>query len=122
MKKFLATVKVQGPLRTKSTIEINETMVDHRERLTIWNLMELMNQVKSDRCALKTDGKKYTERVKNIELKLYRNANLGDSIAIESSFSPKGKKQVDLKIYVSRKTNGQPMRRVCKAVYTLDIL
>lgn len=109
-------------MRTRSMIEINETMVDRQKRLTIWNLMEVMNQIKSNRCALRIDGKEYKERVKNIELKLYRNANLGDTLTIESSFSTKGRKQVDLKIYVSRKTSGQPARRVCKAVYTLNIL
>ena len=122
MKKFITTVKDQGPMRTRSMIEINETMVDRQKRLTIWNLMEVMNQIKSNRCALRIDGKEYKERVKNIELKLYRNANLGDTLTIESSFSTKGRKQVDLKIYVSRKTSGQPARRVCKAVYTLNIL
>lgn len=96
-------------------------MVDTQGMLTVWNLMDTMNGIKSERLeALMLDGC-YRDKVKNIDLKLYSNAKLGEDLLVESNFAPNGKKQVDLKVYVSKRAKGEPARRVCKAVYTLAI-
>jgi len=96
-------------------------MVDAQGELTLWTLMDKMNEIKSNRIEALKLSDKYSEEIKNINLKLYENAALGDELLIESSFAPNGKKEVDLKVYVSKREKGKPVRRVCKAVYTLSV-
>jgi hypothetical protein len=100
MKNFFTTVRKAGPLRTRYEVGIDKDMVDAQGELTL---------------------ERYSEAIKNIDLKLYENASLGDALLIESSFAAKGKKEIDLKVYVSKREKGKPARRVCKAVYTLAI-
>lgn len=64
---------------------------------------------------------RFEDRVKNMDLKIYDNASLQEELVVESSFAPSGKRTVDLKIYVSRRKKGMPVKRVCKAVYTLGM-
>jgi hypothetical protein len=96
-------------------------MVDNQGMLTVWNLMDTMNEIKSERLESLMLDDRYRDKVKNIDLKLYSNAQLGEDLLVESNFAPNGKKQVDLKVYVSKRAKGEPARRVCKAVYTLAI-
>lgn len=96
-------------------------MVDNQGMLTVWNLMDTMNEIKSERLESLMLDDRYRDKVKNIDLKLYSNAQLGEDLLVESNFAPNGKKQVDLKVYVSKRAKGEPARRVCKAVYTLTI-
>ena len=96
-------------------------MVDTQGMLTVWNLMDTMNEIKSERLEALMLDDRYRDKVKNIDLKLYSNAQLGEDLLVESNFAPNGKKQVDLKVYVSKRAKGEPARRVCKAVYTLAI-
>jgi len=121
MKNFFTTVRKAGPLRTRDEFAIEQSMVDPQGDLTLWMLMDKMNEVKARRIGSLKLSAKYSEEVKNIQLKLYENASLGDDLLIESSFTPNGRKEVDLKVYVSKRAKGQPARRVCKAVYTLAV-
>lgn len=121
MKNFFTTVRKAGPLKTRKQLSINGNMVDTQGMLTVWNLMDTMNEIKSERLKSLMLDDRYRDKVKNIDLKLYSNAQLGEDLLVESNFAPNGKKQVDLKVYVSKRTKGEPARRVCKAVYTLAI-
>jgi hypothetical protein len=121
MKNFFTTVRKAGPLRTRNAFGIEPEMVDAQGELTLWMLMDKMNEIKSNRIEALKLSDKYSEEIKNINLKLYENAALGDELLIESSFAPNGKKEVDLKVYVSKREKGKPVRRVCKAVYTLSV-
>lgn len=121
MKNFFTTVRKAGPLKTRKQLSINGNMVDTQGMLTVWNLMDTMNEIKSERLESLMLDDRYRDKVKNIDLKLYSNAQLGEDLLVESNFAPNGKKQVDLKVYVSKRTKGEPARRVCKAVYTLAI-
>jgi len=121
MKNFFTTVRKAGPLKTRKQLSINGNMVDTQGMLTVWNLMDTMNEIKSERLQALMLDERYRDKVKNIDLKLYSNAQLGEDLLVESNFAPNGKKQVDLKVYVSKRTKGEPARRVCKAVYTLAI-
>ena len=121
MKNFFTTVRKAGPLRTRDEFAIEQGMVDPQGDLTLWMLMDKMNEIKARRIDSLKLSAKYSEEVKNIQLKLYENASLGDDLLIESSFTPNGRKEVDLKVYVSKRAKGQPARRVCKAVYTLAV-
>jgi hypothetical protein len=121
MKNFFTTVRKAGPLKTRKQLSINGNMVDTQGMLTVWNLMDTMNEIKSERLEALMLDDRYRDKVKNIDLKLYSNAQLGEDLLVESNFAPNGKKQVDLKVYVSKRTKGEPARRVCKAVYTLAI-
>lgn len=121
MKNFFTTIRKAGPLKTRTQFEIDTHMVDTQGMLTVWNLMEAMNEVKSHRIQALKLNERYQEKIKNIDLKLYNNAELGDELLVESSFTPNGKKQVDLKVYVSKRKKGTPATRVCKAVYTVAV-
>ena len=121
MKNFFTTVRKAGPLKTRKQLSIDGDMVDTQGMLTVWNLMDTMNEIKSERLETLMLDDRYHDKVKNIDLKLYSNAELGEDLLVESSFAPNGKKQVDLKVYVSKRSKGMPARRVCKAVYTLSI-
>jgi hypothetical protein len=121
MKNFFTTVRKAGPLKTRKQLSINGNMVDNQGMLTVWNLMDTMNEIKSERLESLMLDDRYRDKVKNIDLKLYSNAQLGEDLLVESNFAPNGKKQVDLKVYVSKRGKGEPARRVCKAVYTLAI-
>lgn len=121
MKNFFTTVRKAGPLKTRKQLSIDGNMVDTQGMLTVWNLMDTMNEIKSERLEALMLDDRYRDKVKNIDLKLYSNAQLGEDLLVESNFAPNGKKQVDLKVYVSKRTKGEPARRVCKAVYTLAI-
>ena len=121
MKNFFTTVRKAGPLKTRKQLSIDGNMVDTQGMLTVWNLMDTMNEIKSERLESLMLDDRYRDKVKNIDLKLYSNAQLGEDLLVESNFAPNGKKQVDLKVYVSKRTKGEPARRVCKAVYTLAI-
>ena len=121
MKNFFTTVRKAGPLKTRKQLSINGNMVDTQGMLTVWNLMDTMNEIKSERLEALMLDDRYRDKVKNIDLKLYSNAQLGEDLLVESNFAPNGKKQVDLKVYVSKRAKGEPSRRVCKAVYTLAI-
>ena len=121
MKNFFTTVRKAGPLKTRKQLSINGNMVDTQGMLTVWNLMDTMNEIKSERLEALMLDDRYRDKVKNIDLKLYSNAQLGEDLLVESNFAPNGKKQVDLKVYVSKRAKGEPARRVCKAVYTLAI-
>ena len=83
--------------------------------------MDAMNSVKEDRFQSLLLNNRYEESVTKIDLKLYRNAALGEELLVESNLAPHGKRQVDLKVYISKRIKGEPARRVCKAVYTLTI-
>ncbi|MAZ97323.1 MAG: hypothetical protein CMP53_07365 [Flavobacteriales bacterium] len=121
MKNFYSTVKKSGPLKSRTQLSIDKNMVDSQGMLTLWNLMETMNSIKEKRIQSLLLNDRYEESVKTIDLKLYRNASLGDDLMVESNFVPMGKRQVNLKVYVSNRIKGEPSRRVCKAVYTLSI-
>jgi hypothetical protein len=96
-------------------------MVDANGQLSIWNLMQLLNEVKGGCMNQLLLNVRFEDRVKNMDLKIYDNASLQEELVVESSFAPSGKRTVDLKIYVSRRKKGMPVKRVCKAVYTLGI-
>lgn len=96
-------------------------MVDAQGDLTLWTLMNKMENIKSNRVEALKLNERYQEEITNIDLKLYENAALGDELLIESSFAPNGKRQVDLKLYVSKREKGKPVKRVCKAVYTITV-
>jgi len=121
MKNFINSVRKSGPLRTKDNFIITPTMVDANGQLSIWNLMQLLNEVKGGRMNQLLLNVRFEDRVKNMDLKIYDNASLQEELVVESSFAPSGKRTVDLKIYVSRRKKGMPVKRVCKAVYTLGI-
>ena len=121
MKNFYSTVKKSGPLKSRTQLSIDKNMVDSQGMLTLWNLMETMNSIKEKRIQSLLLNDRYEESVKTIDLKLYRNASLGDDLMVESNFVPMGKRQVNLKVYVSNRIKGEPSRRVFKAVYTLSI-
>lgn len=121
MKNFINSVRKSGPLRTKDNFIITPTMVDANGQLSIWNLMQLLNEVKGGRMNQLLLNVRFEDRVKNMNLKIYDNASLQEELVVESSFAPSGKRTVDLKIYVSRRKKGMPVKRVCKAVYTLGM-
>ena len=121
MKNFINTVRKSGPLRTKDNFIITPSMVDANGQLSIWNLMQLLNEVKGGRMNQLLLNVRFEDRVKNMDLKIYDNASLQEELVVESSFAPSGKRTVDLKIYVSRRKKGMPVKRVCKAVYTLGV-
>jgi len=121
MKNFINTVRKSGPLRTKDSYLITPSMVDANGELSIWNLMQLLNEVKGGRMNQLLLNVRFEDRVKNMDLKIYDNASLQEELVVESSFAPSGKRTVDLKIYVSRRKKGMPVKRVCKAVYTLGM-
>jgi len=121
MKNFFTTVRKAGPLKTRKQLSIQNDMVDTQGMLTVWNLMDTMNDIKRERLDALLLDDRYHDKVKNIDLKLYSNATLGEDLLVESNFAPNGKRQVDLKVYVSKRAKGEPARRVCKAVYTLAI-
>ena len=121
MKNFINTVRKSGPLRTKDNFIITSSMVNSNGQLSIWNLMQLLNEVKGGRMNQLLLNVRFEDRVKNMDLKIYDNASLQEELVVESSFAPSGKRTVDLKIYVSRRKKGMPVKRVCKAVYTLGI-
>ena len=121
MKNFINSVRKSGPLRTKDNFIITPSMVDANGQLSIWNLMQLLNEVKGGRMNQLLLNLRFEDRVKNMDLKIYDNASLQEELVVESSFAPSGKRTVDLKIYVSRRKKGMPVKRVCKAVYTLGM-
>jgi hypothetical protein len=121
MKNFINSVRKSGPLRTKDNFIITPSMVDANGQLSIWNLMQLLNEVKGGRMNQLLLNVRFEDRVKNMDLKIYDNASLQEELVVESSFAPSGKRTVDLKIYVSRRKKGMPVKRVCKAVYTLGM-
>ncbi len=121
MKNFINTVRKSGPLRTKDNFIITPSMVDANGQLSIWNLMQILNEVKGGRMNQLLLNVRFEDKVKSMDLKIYDNAYLEEELVVESSFTPIGKRTVDLKIYVSRRKKGMPVRRVCKAVYTLGI-
>ena len=121
MKNFINSVRKSGPLRTKDNFIITPTMVDANGQLSIWSLMQLLNEVKGRRMNQLLLNVRFEDKVKNMDLKIYHNAGLKEELVVESSFTPNGKRTVDLKIYVSRRKKGTPVKRVCKAVYTLGI-
>ena len=121
MKNFINSVRKSGPLRTKDNFIITPSMVEANGQLSIWNLMQLLNEVKGGRMNQLLLNVRFEDRVKNMDLKIYDNASLQEELVVESSFAPSGKRTVDLKIYVSRRKKGMPVKRVCKAVYTLGI-
>jgi hypothetical protein len=121
MKNFINSVRKSGPLRTKDNFIITPSMVDANGQLSIWNLMQLLNEVKGGRMNQLLLNVRFEDRVKNMDLKIYDNASLQEELVVESSFAPSGKRTVDLKIYVSRRKKGMPVKRVCKAVYTIGM-
>ena len=121
MKNFINTVRKSGPLRTKDNFIITPSMVDANGQLSIWNLMQILNEVKGGRMNQLLLNVRFEDKVKSMDLKIYDNADLEEELVVESSFTPIGKRTVDLKIYVSRRKKGMPVKRVCKAVYTLGI-
>jgi hypothetical protein len=121
MKNFINTVRKSGPLRTKDNFIITPSMVDANGQLSIWNLMQILNEVKGGRMNQLLLNVRFEDNVKSMDLKIYDNAYLEEELVVESSFTPIGKRTVDLKIYVSRRKKGMPVKRVCKAVYTLGI-
>ena len=106
MKNFINSVRKSGPLRTKDNFIITPTMVDANGQLSIWNLMQLLNEVKGGRMIQLLLNVRFEDRVKNMDLKIYDNASLQEELVVESSFAPSGKRTVDLKIYVSRRKKG----------------
>ena len=102
MKNFINSVRKSGPLRTKDNFIITPSMVDANGQLSIWNLMQLLNEVKGGRMNQLLLNVRFEDRVKNMNLKIYDNASLQEELVVESSFAPSGKRAVDLKIYVSR--------------------
>jgi len=121
MKNFINTVRKSGPLRTKDSYLITPSMVDANSELSIWNLMQILTEVKGRRMHQLLINPQFKDQVKNMDLKIYSNVGLEEELVVESSFAPNGKRTVDLKIYVSRRKKGLPAKRVCKAVYTLSI-
>ncbi|MAD30640.1 MAG: hypothetical protein CL854_00140 [Cryomorphaceae bacterium] len=121
MKNFINTVRKSGPLRTKDNFIITPSMVDANGQLSIWNLMQILNEVRGGRLNQLLLNVRFEDKVKSMDLKIYDNADLEEELVVESSFTPIGKRTVDLKIYVSRRKKGMPVKRVCKAVYTLGI-
>ena len=121
MKNFINSARKSGPLRTKDNFIISSSMVDANGQLSIWNLMQILNEVKCGRMNQLLLNERFVDKVKNIDLKIYNNANFEEELVVESSFTPSGKRTVDLKIYVSRRKKGKPVKRVCKAVYTLGL-
>ena len=121
MKNFINTVCKSGPLRTKDSYLITPSMVDANGELSIWNLMQILTEVKGRRMHQLLINPQFKDQVKNMDLKIYSNVGLEEELVVESSFAPNGKRTVDLKIYVSRRKKGLPAKRVCKAVYTLSI-
>ncbi|MBL6670839.1 MAG: hypothetical protein ISP63_02765 [Flavobacteriaceae bacterium] len=121
MKNFINTVRKSGPLRTKDSYLITPSMVDANGELSIWNLMQILTEVKGRRMHQLLINPQFKDQMKNMDLKIYSNVNLEEELVVESSFAPNGKRTVDLKIYVSRRKKGLPAKRVCKAVYTLSI-
>ena len=121
MKNFINTVRKSGPLRTKDSYLITPSMVDANGELSIWNLMQILTEVKGRRMHQLLINPQFKDQVKNMDLKIYSNVGLEEELVVESSFAPNGKRTVDLKIYVSRRKKGLPAKRVCKAVYTLSI-
>ena len=69
-------------------LSIDKDMVDSQGMLTLWNLMDTMNSIKENRIQSLLLVDRYEESVKNIDLKLYRNAALGEDLLVESNFAP----------------------------------
>lgn len=121
MKNFINSVRKRGPLRTKDHFIITPSMVDANGELSIWNLMQILTEVKGRRAHQLLLNAQFKDQVKNMDLKIYGNVCLEEELIVESSFTPNGKRTVDLKVYVSRRKKGTPTRRVCKAIFTLSI-
>lgn len=121
MKNFINTIRKTGPLRSKDHFSINASMVNTNGELSLWDLMQILNTVKGRRMNQLLIHPALKEKVTIMDLKIHRNAALGEELIVESSFTPNGKRTVDLKVYVSRRMKGTPTRRVCKAVFTLYI-
>ncbi|MEY2963918.1 MAG: hypothetical protein RL754_1179 [Bacteroidota bacterium] len=121
MKNFFNNVRKAGPLKTRDTFIVDQQMVDDFGSLTLIDLMEAMNEVKNARIQSLMLSDHYEECINNMDMTFFENAEVGDTLNIESCFVANGKKLVDLKIYVSKQTSGSPAKRVCRAVYTISV-
>ena len=121
MKNFLNSLRNSGPIKIKELVQVDHTMVDVYGNLTLWALMDHMNGVKKKRLKALQLNEQWKEKVVNIDIKMYNAAELNDQLAIESCFVKKGKKILDIKMYVSRQKKGQPAKRLCKTIYTVAI-
>jgi predicted transcriptional regulator len=121
MKNFFNNVRNAGPLKTRNFFEVQPAMVDRFGNLTLLELMNTMSALKDRRLASLELTEEFLAKVLNIEVKMYDQAALGDTLSIESCFVQNGKRQVDLKIYMSKQQKGQPAKRLCKAVYTVAV-
>jgi len=121
MKNFINVVRKSGPIKTRKQLTVNNGMTDEMGNLTLWSLMDEMNNVRRERiAALKLDNN-WKDQLLNMTVKMYTNAELGNTLTFESCFVQNDKKSVDLKVYVSKHKKGQPAKRVCKAIYTISI-
>lgn len=121
MKNFFSTVRQSGPLKTKLRQFVTPNMVDTEGKVQLMVLMNLLSEVKQGRLKGLNLHERYHDKVSGAEIKFYEPAVLGDELFIESCFAPGEKKSVDLKIYISAQTPGEPARRVCRAKYTVGI-
>jgi hypothetical protein len=96
-------------------------MVDANGELSIWNLMQILNEVKSRRMEQLLLNASFKEKFEQLDVKMYSAAELNEELFVESSFAPNGKRTIDLKIYVSRRMKGRTAKRVCKALFTVSI-
>lgn len=121
MKNFINTARKTGPLRTKDSYNITASMVDANGELSIWNLMQILNEVKGRRMEQLLLNASFKEKFEQLDVKMYSAAELNEDLFVESSFAPNGKRTIDLKIYVSRRKKGRTAKRVCKALFTVSI-
>ena len=91
MKNFINTVRKSGPLRTKDNFIITPSMVDANGQLSIWNLMQILNEVKGGRMNQLLLNVRFEDNVKSMDLKIYDNAYLEEELVVESSFTPIGR-------------------------------
>lgn len=121
MRNFFNTVRKSGPLKTRDSFMVKANMVDELGQLTLWKLMNAMDEMKAGRIDSLKLNPEFEEVVHNMDMTFFETATVGDNITIESCFVQNGKRQVDLKVYVSKQTPGMPAKRVCRAIYTLSL-
>ena len=83
MKNFFNSVRKSGPLRTKDNFIITSSMVDMNGQLSIWSLMQLLNEVKGRRMNQLLLNVRFEDKVKNMDLKIYHNAGLKEELVVE---------------------------------------
>ena len=80
MKNFINTARKTGPLRTKDSYNITASMVDANGELSIWNLMQILNEVKGRRMEQLLLNASFKEKFEQLDVKMYSAAELNEDL------------------------------------------